>query len=376
MLLNRARRLGLAAAAALLAALMLPPLPAAGAEQEHDPCARLTAGEVRYSVQEAKRVTFATAEKYGAAETRLTGCVFEDGAYVQEWQSWGFSGRNGFAPPGSMWENTLYSPTGSFSFTEALGRSNPGTELEYHELKPSSRWGGEHGPTYNQYFEGEGAGADENLWRYMEQGLYEQAAVINWNRPPDMPTRQGASFAIFFHAGYAPTWGCISTDLATVTRLLRRAVPGDRIVMGTVEDVFTAPAAASETAAAAAARAEEKAAAIEHRLQTLTDALMVLGVLAALGLLIRLAFKRAGRPRKPRGSPPDSTAETPAPYLPAAAGPRTPKGWSPPPEISRPEISRPNSSRPGNGAGDRPLESSTNNEREGTPREDVSSHNP
>ncbi|MCC3302711.1 hypothetical protein [Arthrobacter sp. zg-Y895] len=374
--MSRARRLGLAAASVLLAALLLHPLPAAGAEQEHDPCARLNAGEVRYSVHKAKRVTFATAEKYGAAETRLTGCVFEDGGYVQEWQSWGFSGRNGFAPPGSMWENTLYSPTGSFSFTEALGRSNPGTELEYHELNPSSRWGGQHGETYNQYFEGEGAGADENLWRYMEQGLYEQAAVINWNRPPDMPTRQGASFAIFFHAGYAPTWGCISTDLATVTRLLRRAVPGDRIVMGTVEDVFTASTAASE-AAAAAARAEEKAAAVEHRLETLTGTLTTLGVLAALGLLIRLALKRAGRRRKPPGSPPSAGtfAKTAASDRQSAARPRTHTGWSPPAEAPPAGASR-QLERTRDRPLDRPLDRPVDSEREGKPREDVSSHNP
>ncbi|MCQ1951294.1 hypothetical protein NNX28_15350 [Arthrobacter sp. zg-Y859] len=359
----------------------MPALPAAGAEQEHDPCARLNAGEVRYSVREAKRVTFATAEKYGATETRLTGCVFEDGAYVQEWQSWGFSGRNGFAPPGSMWENTLYSPTGSFSFTEALGRSNPGTELEYHELKPSSRWGGKHGENYNQYFEGEGEGADENLWRYMEQGLYEQAAVINWNRQPDMPTRQGASFAIFFHAGYAPTWGCISTDLATVTRLLRGAVPGDRIVMGTVEDVFTASTAASEAAAAAAARAEEKAAAVEQRLETLTHVLMTLGVLAALGLLIRLAFKRAGRQRKPRRAPPsaDSFAKTAASDRQAAARPRAHTGWSPPAEIPPAGASLP-LDRPLDpsldSSLDSPLDSPLDSERERKPREDVSSRKP
>ncbi|WP_230025759.1 hypothetical protein [Arthrobacter sp. zg-Y769] len=307
-------------------------------------------------------MTFATAEKYGAAETRLTGCVFEDGAYVQEWQSWGFSGRNGFAPPGSMWENTLYSPTGSFSFTEALGRSNPGTQLEYHELNPSSRWGGEHGATYNQYFEGEGAGADENLWRYMEQGLYEQAAVINWNRPPDMPTRQGASFAIFFHAGYAPTWGCISTDLATVTRLLRKAVPGDRIVMGTVEDVFTASAAASE-ATAAVARAEEKAAAVQKRLDTLTTGLLTFGVLSVLGLLIRLAFRRAGSPGKPRAARrrADSSPKPPAPEPQAAARPRAHTGWSPA-EITSADPSP-------------PFEKQPDSERIGTPREDVSSRN-
>ena len=288
------RRLGFAAALAVLGSSLVS-APAAHAVQEQDPCARLAAGEVRYSVGDAARVTFATAEKYGATDTRLTSCVRTGDGYEQEWQAWGFSGRNGFAPQGSMWENTLYSPTGSFTFTEALGRSDPGTELEYHVLNPDSRWGGEHGETYNQYFEGEGGSADENLWRYMEQGLYEQAAVINWNRPPDMPTRQGASFAIFFHAGNTPTWGCISTKLSTVVQFLHTAVPGDRIVMGTVEDVFTASTAASEAAAAAAARAAEKAAAAERGTAALSNGLLALAALTGLVFLIRLGFSGARR---------------------------------------------------------------------------------
>ncbi|MDK1328665.1 hypothetical protein [Arthrobacter sp. zg-Y1143] len=297
--------LGAVFGSALLAA------PAAASPQEADPCARLTAGEVRYDVADAERVTFATAETYGATETRLIGCVRQGDSYVQEWKSWGFSGRNGFAPPGSMWENTLYSPTGSFTITEALGRANPGTQLTYYTLNPASRWGGEHGPSYNQYFEGTGGPADENLWGYMQQGLYEQAAVINWNRPPDMPTRQGASFAIFFHAGYAPTWGCISTDLSTVVRLLKTAVPGDRIVMGTVDDVFTTSTAAADGVASVAARAEEKAEAAQDRAETMTTGAATLAVVAAMAFVIRLAFRSAGRKHRPDGGAGGTRPEKP-----------------------------------------------------------------
>ena len=324
---------------AALGSLLLaaPAAPAAASDQEVDPCLRLSAGEVRYDVADADRVTFATAEKYGATKTLLTGCVRRGTGYEQEWQSWGFSGRNGFAPAGSMWENTLYSPTGSFTFTEALGRSNPGTDLTYYTLKPGSRWGGEHGPTYNQYFEGTGGPADEDLWRYMEQGLYEQAAVINWNRPPDMPTRQGASFAIFFHAGYAPTWGCISADLATVVRLLKTAVPGDRIVMGTVEDVFAESTAASDAAASAAARAEEKAEAAEARTDAMTTGAATLAALAVFALLVRSAFRRmglkhaqawAGAPDSPAGA----TAQQQPPVPPSFGAPLS----GPPPDGSPP----------------------------------------
>lgn len=204
-----------------------------------NPCERLNAGEVQFPTYGEDRVTFATAKSYREIEVLITGCVSTGAGYVQEWQSTGFAGRSGFAPPGKMWQNTLYSPSGSFSFTEALGRADPGTALEYHTINRASRWGGEPGPTYNQYFEGEDGGADENLWFYLQQGDYEQAAVINWNREPDMPTVQGASFAIFLHAGNSPTVGCISTDLRTVTRFLQNATPGDRIVMGVEPAVFT-----------------------------------------------------------------------------------------------------------------------------------------
>ncbi|MFZ3454629.1 hypothetical protein [Arthrobacter sp. 7Tela_A1] len=228
-----------------------------------NPCDRLTAGEVKFDVGDSARVTFATAAAYGSTAVLLTSCVQDgDESYRQEWQRTGFAGRNGFAPRGRMWENTLFSPTGSFTVTEALGRENPGTELKYYQVNEQSRWGGEKGRTYNQYFEGEGGRADENLWRYMQSGLYEQAAVINWNRPPDMPVTQGASFAIFLHAGNAETWGCISTDLATVTKFLKTAVPGDRMVMGIQDDVFLTSTARSD--ALMLERAAEEAA-VEKR---------------------------------------------------------------------------------------------------------------
>ncbi|MGO4189237.1 hypothetical protein [Pseudarthrobacter sp. TAF60_1] len=123
--------------------------------------------------------------------------------------------------------------------TEALGRSNPGTALAYHTLNPNSRWGGEYGATYNQYFEGSGGPSDENLYTYMNQGYYEQAAVINYNRQPDMPVTQGASYAIFLHAGRTTSAGCLSTSLDIVNRFVRTSRPGDRIIMGAVDDIFT-----------------------------------------------------------------------------------------------------------------------------------------
>lgn len=207
--------------------------------QVYNPCDRLTAGQTKYSSYGANRVTFATAETRDSNVVTITSCVRSGNSYVQEWQDWGYAGLKGFAPPGLTWEDTFKSPTGSYSVTEALGRSNPGTALSYHTVNPNSRWGGEYGATYNQYFEGAGGPSDENLYYYMNQGYYEQAAVINYNRLPDMNTVQGASYAIFLHAGRTTSAGCISTSLDVVTRFLRSSQPGDRIIMGAVDDVFT-----------------------------------------------------------------------------------------------------------------------------------------
>lgn len=212
---------------------------AAAAPQVYNPCQRLSAGQVKYSSFGANRVTFATAETRESNRVTITGCVRAGNEYLQEWQDWGYAGLKGFAPPGLTWEDTFKSPAGSYSVTEALGRSNPGTALAYHTVNPDSRWGGEYGPTYNQYFEGGGGPSDENLYTFMNQGYYEQAAVINYNRQPDMPVTQGASYAIFLHAGRATSAGCVSTSLEVVTRFLRSSRPGDRIIMGAADDVFT-----------------------------------------------------------------------------------------------------------------------------------------
>ncbi|MDQ0663589.1 uncharacterized protein with LGFP repeats [Arthrobacter ulcerisalmonis] len=212
---------------------------ATASAQVYNPCQRLSAGQTKYSGFSANRVTFATAESRSSNVVTITVCVRSGNGYIQEWQDWGYSGLKGFAPPGLTWEDTFKSPTGSFSVSEALGRSNPGTALAYHTLNPNSRWGGEYGPMYNQYFEGAGGPSDENLYYYMNQGYYEQAAVINYNRRPDMDTVQGASYAIFLHAGRTTSAGCISTSLGVVNQFLRTNRPGDRIIMGAVDDIFT-----------------------------------------------------------------------------------------------------------------------------------------
>lgn len=216
---------------------LLPAAPASAAGQVAAPCAKLLSGESRYSPGQESRTIFVTSTDRKQNKVLITGCVRVGGEFKQEWQTTGFIGANGFAPPGQLREREFRSPTGSFSVTEALGKANPGTKLKYHLVNPYSRWGGPGSPSYNSYLEG-GSPADENLWYWANEGTYAQAAVINYNRPPDSAAVPGADYAIFFGAGNKVSAGCVSTDLSTATRVVRTLVPGDRIIMGAVDDIF------------------------------------------------------------------------------------------------------------------------------------------
>lgn len=216
-----------------------PQEPMEAAPATSGPCHRLSDGEVRFDTGNAQRVVFALGQQRETTEATLTSCHRVQGGYAEEWVRPARIGSGGFGPVDTTEVNTLQTPTGSYTMTEGFGRVDPGTDLEYHELSPDSHWGGRAGPHFNQYFEGEGQWPDEGLWELMEDGLYEQAVVVNFNRPPDTEARPGLSFAIFLHAGMAESWGCVSTDTDTVVQVLRNAVPGDRFVLGAEGDIFT-----------------------------------------------------------------------------------------------------------------------------------------
>lgn len=225
---------------ALTAGLIALPTTAHAAPQEPAPCAKLTAKEVRFTASDATRVVFVTATDPKVNSVLITGCVKTADGYAQEWQQTGFIGENGFAPEGKLGEREYRSPTGSFTVTEALGRADPGTKLNYHKVNPASRWGGPGSPSYNNYVEN-GSATDENLWYWMNEGTYAQAAVINYNRLPDTPPVPGADYAIFFGAGNKVSAGCVSTTLETATQVVKTLAPGDRFIMGAVNDVFVSP---------------------------------------------------------------------------------------------------------------------------------------
>ena len=206
-------------------------------------CESLNRNAVRYLGAGPARVSFAIAESYPATPVTFTTCVKANGAYRVDWTVAGYAGESGFARPGVASGPTInkFSPTGSFSVTEAFGLGNPGTALSYLQLNPYSRWGGRLNSNYNKYFESSAdIFPDENMWYYATRAShdYRQGVVINYNRPPDSTIQMNAGFAIFLHANRVPTWGCISLNEADVVRFQRGAVPGDRIIMGVVDDVF------------------------------------------------------------------------------------------------------------------------------------------
>lgn len=207
-------------------------------ESNSKPCQRINDLNPKYTLGSGERVIFAIADDYEQTSVTISSCVRASGGYTEEWQAAGYTGRTGFARPGPVHDNSLLTPTGSFSMTEAFGQSDPGTELLYRKITRDSFWGGTPGENFNQYFQGDGHRRDESLWEFMKTGDYVQAAVINYNRPPDMEAVPGRTYAIFLHAGLSETWGCISTDLPTVTRVLQAATPGDHIIMGVEAEIF------------------------------------------------------------------------------------------------------------------------------------------
>ncbi|MGN7251613.1 hypothetical protein [Arthrobacter sp. SAFR-014] len=204
-------------------------------------CQKLNNGRSRYSAYGANRVLLTFTQGYKQSRATNVYCVRIAGMYLPDWKTDGYVGASGFKAPGvpSGPTRNLYSPTGSYSVTEAFGLGNPGTQLPYRTLNPRSRWGGNPWTaTYNKYFESSSwVGWDENMWYFATRAShdYRQGVVINYNRPNIV---QDAGFAIFLHMNKVPTAGCISLDDWAVVDYIKKSKPGDRIIMGTYGALF------------------------------------------------------------------------------------------------------------------------------------------
>lgn len=208
-------------------------------------CDALTNGKSKYTHGNANRVTLAIAEGYGQYQASVINCKKVAGTYLLDWQTYGTVGQSGFKRPDEASGPTYnrYSPTGSYSITEAFGLQNPGTALPYKTLNQNSRWGGNpFSGYYNKYVEysGPAQGYDENMWNFatMPGQDYRNGAVINYNRAPDSPIVENAGFAIFLHENPVPTAGCVAIDHVYMVRWLQTAQVNDRIIMGVRADLF------------------------------------------------------------------------------------------------------------------------------------------
>ena len=179
------------------------------------------------------------ASSYGSTSVSITErSKTSTGAYSQLWQSAGRIGYRGFAGVGAKREGDGKTPTGVFTFGTAFGRSNPGAPNGYIKLVPNSCWGSTVGAaSYNRYFTGACAPADESMYKYVNTA-YQQGLLINYNTKP---IRAGYGSAIFFHVSTgATTAGCISTDYKTVVTTIRTTRPGDVVAQGVASAVIAA----------------------------------------------------------------------------------------------------------------------------------------
>jgi L,D-peptidoglycan transpeptidase YkuD (ErfK/YbiS/YcfS/YnhG family) len=142
--------------------------------------------------------------------------------------------RVGAAGIGQASESTTRTPAGTFTLSEAFGRSgNPGTALPYRVVDGDDWWVSDvTSPRYNRHAECAPTTCDfdervsENL--LAAGAVYDHAVVIDYNRGGT----PGAGSAYFLHVSNgAPTAGCVAIAAGNLTTLLTWLDPGARPVI-------------------------------------------------------------------------------------------------------------------------------------------------
>jgi len=207
-----------------------PPSPAPSRTPARTP-ARPPAGGLPLGVDpgSSSQVVTVVAASAGATTAKLT-------AWQRGTDGWTpvlgpVTARVGAAGIGRASESTTRTPAGTFTLTEAFGRSgDPGTALPYRVVDGDDWWVSDvNSPRYNQYVQcapgtcafDEAAG--ENLFA---AGLvYAQAVVIDYNRAGT----PGSGSAYFLHVTNGrPTAGCVAIDAGSLVTLMRWLDPGAR----------------------------------------------------------------------------------------------------------------------------------------------------
>ena len=145
-------------------------------------------------------------------------------------------GRNGMHLAARRREGDGTTPAGSFALGTSFGRlANPGTLLPYKKLTAYDYWVGDSAsPYYNQLRSSLRGGFNRAQSEHLIaiRPMYDNALVIDFNRPLAVP---GRGSAIFLHiTDGATTAGCVAVSRRAVTALLRWLDPArhPRIVMG------------------------------------------------------------------------------------------------------------------------------------------------
>lgn len=154
-------------------------------------------------------------------ENNAWSLVFEeDDAYV---------GKYGIDKIG---EGDAKTPTADLGVLYAFGiRSNPGTALDYIDVKPTTFACDEDCEYYNTIINTAETGHDckgEEMYKYTPEYNYGIATDFNAECVP------GAGSAIFIHCKGAKTFtgGCIALDEEHMAEILRHADAGMRVVIG------------------------------------------------------------------------------------------------------------------------------------------------
>jgi L,D-peptidoglycan transpeptidase YkuD (ErfK/YbiS/YcfS/YnhG family) len=234
------RRMATLASIALAGGIGLSALGPPAQAVASNPCTDTGNGLLRYTTGTARHLVFAISSGYSSNKVVVTECAKKGRSWEKVSATNGRAGENGFARPGQKREGDGKSPSGSYSLSEAFGVRDPGTSLPYRRLRASGDcWGSTSGKSdYNEYYSGTCRSTDEDLSAIMRRGPYQQAVVIDYNRPKAVA---GHGSAIFFHVGgVTPTAGCISIREPNLRAVMRTLAKGDRIIMGPMAALFRA----------------------------------------------------------------------------------------------------------------------------------------
>lgn len=142
-------------------------------------------------------------------------------------------GARGTAPAAERRQDTLTTPTGDFTVTDAFGLDpNPGTALSWRDVGRNSYWVLDNNSAhYNQWREGTAGDFDKSESEHLVDyaGEYDLVGVIDYNRSPAVKGKGGA---IFIHVhGTGATAGCVSVTKDNMRKWLQHATPGDVIAI-------------------------------------------------------------------------------------------------------------------------------------------------